>query len=204
LDKERKIQIIKAAVKRFTKHGLNKTTLDEVARDLRIGKATIYHYFKSKEELYYKTLSYEISLYTEELKILLSNETKTPREIISDYLEFKESTGSRFRLIFELLVHIITGTHIEPEILCLQELIKEEENALKDLLKRISKKNEAGNLPGFLANQGWGLLFGSIIKNAANTVQENALNNEGEHKVKKEILINELESFLEVKNGEKK
>jgi len=51
LDKERKIQIIKAAVKRFTKHGLHKTTLDEVARDLRIGKATIYNYFESKEDL---------------------------------------------------------------------------------------------------------------------------------------------------------
>jgi len=39
---ERKIQIIKAAAKRFARHGLNKTTLDEVARDIRIGKATIF------------------------------------------------------------------------------------------------------------------------------------------------------------------
>ena len=40
---DRKNQIIKAAAKRFARHGLNKTTLDEVARDIRIGKATIYH-----------------------------------------------------------------------------------------------------------------------------------------------------------------
>ena len=55
-DKDRKIQILKAAVKRFAKHGLNKTTLDEIARDLRIGKATIYNYFESKEELFYETI----------------------------------------------------------------------------------------------------------------------------------------------------
>ncbi len=48
---DRKIQIIKAAAKRFARHGLNKTTLDEVARDIRIGKATIYHYFTSKDDL---------------------------------------------------------------------------------------------------------------------------------------------------------
>ncbi len=53
---ERKIQIIKAAAKRFARHGLNKTTLDEVARDIRIGKATIYHYFTSKDDLYFATL----------------------------------------------------------------------------------------------------------------------------------------------------
>ena len=44
--KERKQQIIRAAVKRFARHGHGKTTLDEIARDIRIGKATIYHYFE--------------------------------------------------------------------------------------------------------------------------------------------------------------
>ena len=34
--------------------GSGKTTLEEIARDIRIGKATIYHYFSSKDELYYE------------------------------------------------------------------------------------------------------------------------------------------------------
>jgi len=153
LDKERKIQIIKAAVKRFTKHGLNKTTLDEVARDLRIGKATIYHYFKSKEDLYYKTLNYEISLYLEEIKLILNNESKTPKEIIIEYLAFKENLGSRYKLIFELLLHILTGTQIDPELNSLQELLNQEKAAVKDLLKRSPKKEETGTLADFFAQQ---------------------------------------------------
>jgi AcrR family transcriptional regulator len=55
--KEKKLQIIKAAAKRFDKHGLAKTTLNEIARDLRIGKATLYGYFSSKEELFFSVLN---------------------------------------------------------------------------------------------------------------------------------------------------
>ncbi|MCK7524579.1 MAG: TetR/AcrR family transcriptional regulator [Ignavibacteriales bacterium] len=65
---ERKIQIIKAAAKRFARHGLAKTTLDEVARDIRIGKATIYHYFTSKDDLYFATLKWECELFIEQVK----------------------------------------------------------------------------------------------------------------------------------------
>ena len=64
----RKQQIIKAAQRRFVRHGLAKTTLEEIARDLRLGKATIYHYFKSKEEIFYSVLNSEIERYIEEIK----------------------------------------------------------------------------------------------------------------------------------------
>jgi AcrR family transcriptional regulator len=196
LDKERKIQIIKAAVKRFTKHGLNKTTLDEVARDLRIGKATIYHYFESKEDLYYKTLNYEISLYIEEVKLILNNESKTPKEIIIEYLSFKEKLGSRYKLIFELMLHMLTGTQIDDEIKFLQELFTEEKTVLQDLLKRSSKKEDGAGLADFFVAHSWGMLFSSILINAANPAQEGAAQNEEQLKIKRENFLSELESFF--------
>jgi len=70
---ERKLQIIKAAAKRFARHGVSKTTLDEVARDIRIGKATIYHYFESKDNLYIETLRWEIESYLEQVKSVFNN-----------------------------------------------------------------------------------------------------------------------------------
>jgi len=204
LDKEKKIQIIKAAVKRFTKHGLNKTTLDEVARDLRIGKATIYHYFQSKEDLYYKTLLFEISLYIDEIKSLLNNEAKIPQEIIFEYIELKENTAGKYRLIFELLLHILTGTQIEPEIQCLQELFKEENAVVKEFFKRIAKKDNTGDLPEFLAEQSWGLLFGGILKNTAYPPKETDASIGTGQSFKKESLIKELESFFAGKTEDKK
>lgn len=42
---------MEAAKQLFFQYGLKKTTVDEIARDARVGKGTIYLYFKTKEEL---------------------------------------------------------------------------------------------------------------------------------------------------------
>lgn len=41
MEKEKKILIIKTAIKRFIRHGKHKTTLDEIARDLRMSKSSL-------------------------------------------------------------------------------------------------------------------------------------------------------------------
>lgn len=48
---ERKSEIIAAACELFLSKGYDKTTMQDVMRYLGIAKGTIYHYFKSKEEL---------------------------------------------------------------------------------------------------------------------------------------------------------
>ena len=80
LAKEKKLQIIKAAAKRFDKHGINKTTLNEIARDLRIGKATLYGYFNSKEDIFFSVLEWEGSQYLEEVKSILDELIYLPAE----------------------------------------------------------------------------------------------------------------------------
>jgi AcrR family transcriptional regulator len=44
--------ILDAAKKRFDRFGFKKTTLDEIARDLKISKKTIYEHFTDKEDLF--------------------------------------------------------------------------------------------------------------------------------------------------------
>jgi len=55
---ERREHILKAAQELFARFGFRKTTMEDVARAARIAKATLYYYFKSKEnilqELIYK------------------------------------------------------------------------------------------------------------------------------------------------------
>src|SRR5580700_8683449 len=48
---ERRAEIVHAALKLFKTQGYEKTTMQDVMNDLAIAKGTIYHYFKSKEEL---------------------------------------------------------------------------------------------------------------------------------------------------------
>ena len=51
-DEQKRKQIIAAAVKRFGSRPFHEVKLEEIAADARIGKGTIYIYFKSKEDLY--------------------------------------------------------------------------------------------------------------------------------------------------------
>ena len=50
MTKEEEIILVRAREK-FMKEGFHKTTMDEIASDLRISKKTIYKYFPSKENL---------------------------------------------------------------------------------------------------------------------------------------------------------
>ncbi|WP_156306867.1 TetR/AcrR family transcriptional regulator [Sphingobacterium endophyticum] len=47
----RKDQIIEAALKRFSHFGFHKTTMNEIADDLRITKANLYYYYPDKSTL---------------------------------------------------------------------------------------------------------------------------------------------------------
>jgi len=47
-----KEKILYGADKLFQKHGLNKTTMEDIAREAGKGKSTLYYYFKSKEEIF--------------------------------------------------------------------------------------------------------------------------------------------------------
>ncbi|MCF2447440.1 TetR/AcrR family transcriptional regulator [Dyadobacter sp. CY345] len=47
-----KAKILEGADKLFQRYGLNKTTMEDIAKDAGKGKSTLYYYFKSKEEIF--------------------------------------------------------------------------------------------------------------------------------------------------------
>ena len=48
----RKQSILDGALKVFKTHGIEKTTMDEIALESGFGKATLYYYFTSKDEVF--------------------------------------------------------------------------------------------------------------------------------------------------------
>jgi AcrR family transcriptional regulator len=62
----RKEQIIKAALKRFSHFGIGKTTMNEIAEDSSISKGNIYYYFADKNTLVTEVV-YELLHQFEEL-----------------------------------------------------------------------------------------------------------------------------------------
>ena len=166
MEKERKLQIIKAAVKRFDKHGPNKTTLDEIARDLRIGKATIYGYFNSKEELYFAALDWEGSIYLDEIKNIFNNEEVTVKERFLSYFELKESLPLKYKLIQDTLIQIIGENGFEKEQIFFKNILTGEEEIIKKAFTNLSTINNEGHnpiLPNEIVLQSWGLFLGKKI-----------------------------------------
>ncbi|WP_166462487.1 TetR/AcrR family transcriptional regulator [Psychrobacillus vulpis] len=65
---EKKTEIIHAAVTVFGEKGYYSTTMDDLVRASGMSKGAIYHYFKSKEEVYDHMLQQQVSVAIEKLK----------------------------------------------------------------------------------------------------------------------------------------
>ncbi len=60
-DNEQKEAIIAAATNLFSRFGLEKTTMEDIAKAVKKGKSSLYYYFKSKEQVYAEVIRYEIA-----------------------------------------------------------------------------------------------------------------------------------------------
>jgi len=170
LEKERKLQIIRAAAKRFARHGMGKTTLEEIGRDVRISKATIYHYFKSKDELFNETLMWEVSQYLSDIKAIFNNEEFPVSARILEYFSFKEGNDQKYILLYKLIIQSLMAESLfEPQSI-LKKLFYDEEEIIRLILSSVySGRIESMNssLPGFIVTISWGMLLGNNLNKIA-------------------------------------
>ncbi|MBE2279916.1 MAG: TetR/AcrR family transcriptional regulator [Ignavibacteriaceae bacterium] len=183
-------EILRAAEKRFVKHGPLKTTVDEIARDLRIAKSTIYHYFKSKDELFITILKKQINNYLDELKHIFNNEELDTKGKIRSYIELKIELRKRYRLIYGMMLATITKKliAIEPELLA--SLIREEEKIINLFLNALNHDEIliTGNKPLFITLHSFLLVFMNNLFFSTITVDESKMTDR---------IIDFFENFLE-------
>jgi AcrR family transcriptional regulator len=74
-----------------------------------LGKSTIYHYFESKEELFYETIKNEIKEYTDGINLLLNSENRGPIQSLKLYFQNKAAIKTKFPLVFQIFLLIISG-----------------------------------------------------------------------------------------------
>lgn len=165
--KQRQEEIVRAAAKRFSRHGFGKTTLDEIARDVRIGKPTIYHYFKSKDELYYSSIDFQSSQFIEDIKAIFNNQDLPVGARLLEYFAFKETINHRYKLLYDLVLALLKDDTLEKEKVILKNLLKTETEVVGLILNSIyTGRIESMNLslPYYVVHLSWGLLFGNLIK----------------------------------------
>lgn len=188
--KERREEIIRAAAKRFSRHGFTKTTLDEIARDVRIGKPTIYHYFKSKDDLFYSSINFQSTQFIEDIKAIFNNQDLPVGARLLEYFAFKETVYHRYRLLYDLILALFKDDTLEKEKQILNYLLQKESEVVGLILSsiytgRIESMNPS--LPFYIVHISWGLMFSNIIKE---------INSDGKAISMKELMFRSLETIL--------
>ncbi|MFN7249537.1 MAG: TetR/AcrR family transcriptional regulator [Anaerobacillus sp.] len=132
-----KDKIIEAAKIVVSKHGVNKATVREIAKEAELSTGAIYHYYKSKEEILYDLLDQSLRV-TTTIAEKSQNENEDNKELIQDIYHatlerFYKKTESRLQ--FHLMNEIVTGNGELKEKF--QEKYNEWITRIEEILKNV-------------------------------------------------------------------
>jgi TetR/AcrR family transcriptional regulator len=101
--------ILQAARKRFAYYGFSKVTMDEIARDVGMGKASLYYYFPTKESLFKAVIAREQDEFIEQAQGFLKTDISAAeklqqyvRQRLEYFHEFVNLSKLSFHSMFEM------------------------------------------------------------------------------------------------------
>ncbi len=142
MNKKKSEIILQMARKLFARYGLKKTSMDDIAAEAKIGKATIYYYFKSKQEIFKTVVDHEWTILINAIREAISKEISPQRKLRAFIL----IRISRMRELINL--HRVTKdivTELLPDLEKIREShFMEEMNIIKEILSEGVKKGIFG------------------------------------------------------------
>ena len=137
--------INEAALRVFEKWGMNKTTMEDIAREAGKGKSTLYYYYKSKDDIFYSVITLEVEKILnrakEAVKDISNGKEKVKEYIVCTLKEMKKASSvykivhneirGDYNVINRLKGVLVTG---EEEFMkrIMQESVNESEVTFKD------------------------------------------------------------------------
>ena len=101
-------KVILTAGQIFSRYGFRKTTMNEIASALKMGKSSIYYYFDSKEEIFEAVVLYEANILRNELTTAIKS-VDSPIEKMRKYVFVRmksfEKLSNYYNAIFEKNLH---------------------------------------------------------------------------------------------------
>lgn len=101
---EFKKRVIVAAGQIFSRYGFRKTTMDEIAASLKMGKSSTYYYFKGKEEIFEAVILYEAEVLRTELSKAIKS-VDSPADKLKSYVFVRmkafEKLSNYYNAIFD-------------------------------------------------------------------------------------------------------
>src|SRR5437868_3241889 len=82
-EKEEKNKILNFASEKFFREGFYKTTIDEIAKELKLSKNTVYKYFPNKEQIVFEVISEFVRNVKEKVEHEINTETNAVYKFVS-------------------------------------------------------------------------------------------------------------------------
>ena len=97
-------KVIISAGKIFSRYGFKKTTMDEIAKALKMGKSSVYYYFESKEEIFEAVVLWEANILRNELTAAIKS-VESPIDKMNNYVFVRmkslEKLANYYNAIFD-------------------------------------------------------------------------------------------------------
>ena len=162
--KLRKESILDGALKVFKAHGIEKTTMDEIALKSGFGKATLYYYFSSKDEVFIAIMEDGWKQLWEGIESRIVEEL-SPRKKFMRIIKKMASIVKDNRILYGFL--FTAPNHIHDESKQIWKTYQERLYAiLRSIIEEGIKKKEFIDIdPGMLMKAIGGLFHGLLIEN---------------------------------------
>ncbi|RDU24165.1 TetR/AcrR family transcriptional regulator [Anaerosacchariphilus polymeriproducens] len=163
-----KSNIIAAAKKQFDKNGIAQTTVDDIAKEADYSKATLYAYFKSKEEIYHHIVFESMK----ELKNRIQNITVSTENfehcfysLCNTLADFHDENPLYFDSIVGKISVKESDFEEQPVLLEIYNIGEEINSELVSLLQRAEKDGilQSGMEPVTTVMSLWASLYGIIL-----------------------------------------
>jgi AcrR family transcriptional regulator len=132
--------ILDAAKRVFVRWGLNKTTMEDIAREAGKGKSTLYYYFKSKEEVFETVAMEELqnisAVGRKAMEAIESPKSKLKAYMIATITEIKKTAS-----VYSVIKGEMKGNKVFIENIR-RQFDKIEESLILDILKEGLKLKE--------------------------------------------------------------
>ena len=159
----RKKLILNSALNVFKTKGLDHSTMDEIAIEADFGKATLYYYFKSKEEIFNTILVKGWTTLWDGIEDVVI-EKNTPRrkfiKIIKKIIELINEDRSLYEFLFAAPHSSISQDQPEPEWKQYQSKLI---NTLHQLIKAGMDKNEFPQIDSQMTLSALGHIFHGMV-----------------------------------------
>ena len=127
-------QLVQAARQVFVRFGYKKTALDDIAKEARKGKSTIYYYFKSKDDIFKAVIDAEAEIRSKTIDDQIST-IDDPQQKLKTYIYVRMLTLKKVGNYYEAIkndlldnlyfVNSLRDNHFDAEINLVKNLLLE-------------------------------------------------------------------------------